>query len=63
MTEYHPNMIYVARIMAERDCGDQERWFDYYEQAKSTILLVEQLGFLNKKKFWKNDNNKRTTLE
>ena len=63
MTEYHPNMIYVARIMAERDCGDQERWFDYYEQAESTILLVEQLGFLNKKKFWKNDNNQRTTLE
>lgn len=57
MTEYHPNMIYVARIIAERDCGDQERWFDYYEQAKDTILLVEQLGFLNKKKFWKNDNN------
>ena len=56
-------MIYVARIMAERDCGDQERWFDYYEQAKSTILLVEQLGFLNRKKFWKNDNNQRTTLE
>ena len=63
MTEYHPNMIYVARIMAERDCGDQELWFDYYEQAKSTILLIEQLGFLNKKKFWKNDNNQRTTLE
>ena len=63
MTEYHPNMIYVARIMAERDCNDQERWFDYYEQAKNTILLVEQLGFLNKKKFWKNDNNQRTTLE
>ena len=63
MNEYHPNMIYVARIMAERESGNQERWFDYYEQAKNTILLVEQLGFLNKKKFWKNDNNKRTTLE
>jgi hypothetical protein len=63
MNEYHPNMIYVARIVAERECGDQERWFDYYEQAKSIILLVEQLGFLNKKKFWKNDNNQRTTLE
>lgn len=57
MNEYHPNMIYVARILAERDCGDQERWPDYYDQAKHTILLVEQLGFLNKKKFWKNDNN------
>ena len=63
MNECHPNMIYVARIVAERECGDQERWFDYYEQAKSIILLVEQLGFLNKKKFWKNDNNQRTTLE
>jgi hypothetical protein len=63
VTEYHPNMIYVARIIAERSCGDQERWFDYYEQAKNTILLVEQLGFLNKKRFWKNDNNQRTTLE
>ena len=63
MNEYHPNMIYVARIVAERECGDQERWFDYYGQAKSIILLVEQLGFLNKKKFWKNDNNQRTTLE
>jgi hypothetical protein len=57
MNEYHPNMIYVARILAERECGDQERWFDYYDQAKHTILLVEQLGFLDKKKFWKNDNN------
>jgi hypothetical protein len=63
MTEYHPNMIYVARIIAERDCGDQEQWFNYYEQAKNTILLVEQLGFLNKKKFWKNDYNQGTTLE
>ena len=63
MNEYHPNMIYVARIVAERECGDQERWFDYYEQAKSIILLVEQLGFLNKKKFWKNDNNKRIKME
>ena len=63
MTEYHPNMIYVARIIAERKCGDQERWLDFYNQAKDTILLVEQLGFLNKKKFWKNDNNQRTTLE
>ena len=57
MNEYHPNMIYVARILAERECGDQERWLDYYDQAKHTILLVEQLGFLDKKKFWKNDNN------
>lgn len=57
MIEYHPNMIYVARILAERECGDKERWFDYYDEAKNIILLVEQLGFLNKKKFWKNDNN------
>lgn len=61
--EYHPNMIYVARILAERNCGDQERWFDYYDSAIDTILLVEQLGFLNKKKFWKNDNNKRIKME
>ena len=60
---YHPNMIYVAKIIAERRCGKQECWFDYYDEAKNTILLVEQLGFLNKKKFWKNDNNQRTTLE
>lgn len=63
MTEYHPNMIYVAKIIAERNCGSQERWFDYYDEAINTILLVEQLGFLNKKKFWKNDNTQRTTLE
>jgi len=63
MNEYHPNMIYVAKIIAERECGMQEHWLDYYEQAKNTILLVEQLGFLNKKRFWKNDNNQRTTLD
>ena len=63
MTEYHPNMIYVSKIIAERNCGIQERWFDYYDEAINTILLVEQLGFLNKKKFWKNDNTQRTTLE
>lgn len=50
-------MVYVARIISERSCGDQKRWFDYYDEAKNIILLVEQLGFLNKKKFWKNDNN------
>jgi len=64
MTEfYHPNMIYVAKIIAERHCGKQECWPDYYDEATNIILLVEQLGFLNKKKFWKNDNNQRTTLE
>jgi hypothetical protein len=57
VNEYHPNMVYVARIISERSCGDQERWFDYYDEAENIILLVEQLGFLNKKKFWKNDNN------
>jgi len=63
MNEYHPNMIYVARIMAERECGDQERWALELDNAVEIILLIEQLGFLNKKKFWKNDNNQRTTLE
>jgi hypothetical protein len=56
-------MIYVARILAERDCGSQARWPDYYDEAVNTILLVEQLGFLNKKRFWTDDNDKRTTME
>jgi len=56
-------MIYVARILAERDCGSQARWSDYYDEAVNTILLVEQLGFLNKKRFWTDDNDKRTTME
>ena len=60
---FHPNMIYVARILAERDCGSQARWSDYYDEAVNTILLVEQLGFLNKKRFWTDDNDKRTTME
>jgi hypothetical protein len=60
---FHPNMVYVARILAERDCGSQARWPDYYDEAVNTILLVEQLGFLNKKRFWTDDNDKRTTME
>jgi hypothetical protein len=60
---YSPNMIYVAKIIAERRCGRQECWKDFYDEAKEIILLVEQLGFLNKKKFWKYDNNQGTALE
>jgi hypothetical protein len=60
---YHPNLTYVAKLIAERRCGQQECWPDFYDEAKDIILLVEQLGFLNKRKFWKYDNNQRTTLE
>lgn len=63
MNKYHPNMVYVAKIISERNCGDQKYWLDYYDEAVNIILLVEQLGFLNKKRFWKNDNDQRTTLE
>jgi len=62
-TDYHPNFYYVARILAERKYGSQDSWALELDNAVEIILLIEQLGFLNKKKFWKNDNNQRTTLE
>ena len=62
MTE-HPNMIYVAKIISERKHGTQELWHSELTSARECVLLIEQLGFLNKRKFWGNDNYKRTTLE
>lgn len=56
-TDYHPNFYYVARILAERKHGSQNSWELELDNAVEIILLVEQLGFLDKKKFWKNDNN------
>ena len=56
-TDYHPNFYYVARILAERKYGSQNSWELELSNAVEIILLVEQLGFLDKKKFWKNDNN------
>lgn len=46
------NIRYVARIIGERECGSQEQWEYYVPRAWEVILLVEQLGFLNKKRFW-----------
>ncbi len=46
------NIRYVARIISERECGSQEQWEYYIPHAWDIILLVEQLGFLNKKRFW-----------
>ena len=48
------NIRYVARIISERECGSQEQWEYYIPRAWEIILLVEQLGFLNKKRFWGN---------
>jgi len=62
MTE-HPNMIYVAKIISERKYGTQELWHSELSSAKNCVLLIEQLGFLNKRKFWGNDNNQRITME
>jgi hypothetical protein len=59
----HPNMIYVAKIISERKHGTQELWHSELDSARDCVLLIEQLGFLNKRKFWGNDNNKRITLE
>jgi len=56
-TDYHPNFYYVARILAERKHGSQDSWALELDNAVEIILLIEQLGFLDKKKFWKNDNN------
>jgi len=62
-TDYHPNFYYVARILAERRYGSQDRWELEFDKAVEMVLLMEQLGFLNKRKFWRNDNNKRITVE
>jgi hypothetical protein len=62
MNEHH-NMIYVAKIISERKHGTQELWQSELDSARDCVLLIEQLGFLNKRKFWGNDNNQRTTLE
>jgi hypothetical protein len=53
-TDYHPNFYYVARILAERRHGSQDRWELEleFDNAVDMVLLIEQLGFLNKKKFW-----------
>ena len=56
-------MIYVAKIISERKHGTQELWQSELDSARDCVLLIEQLGFLNKRKFWGNDNNQRTTLE
>jgi len=62
-TNYHPNFYYVARILAERRHGSQDLWNLEFDNAVDMILLIEQLGFLNKRKFWNNDNNQRTKVE
>ena len=62
MTE-HPNMIYVAKIISERKHGTQQLWENELDSARDCVLLIEQLGFLNKRKFWGNDNNQRITVE
>lgn len=59
----HPNIVYVAKIMSERVHGSQDLWQLELNNAIECVLLIEQLGFLNKRKFWGNDYNKRTTLE
>jgi hypothetical protein len=50
------NIEYIAKIMAERKTGSQNDWNDYQHnfvgKAWDMVLLLEQLGFLNKKKFW-----------
>lgn len=56
-TDYHPNFYYVAKILAERKHGSQDYWQLEFENAVDIILLIEQLGYLNKRKFWSNDNN------
>lgn len=52
LSKAEENIRYVARIISERECGSQEQWEYYIPRAWDIILLVEQLGFLNKKRFW-----------
>ena len=51
LSKAEENIRYVARIISERECGSQEQWEYYIPRAWDIILLVEQLGFLNKKRF------------
>ena len=50
------NIEYIAKILSERKTGSQDYWNDFAEnyigKAWAMVLLLEQLGFLNKKKFW-----------
>jgi hypothetical protein len=50
------NIKYVARIISERECGTQDQWEYYIPRAWDIILLVEQIGFLDKKRFWGSKN-------
>jgi len=52
LSKAEENIRYVARIISERECGSQDQWEFYISRAWDVILLVEQLGFLNKKRFW-----------
>jgi hypothetical protein len=51
------NMKYVARIIAERETGNQDNYERFMDEAVNMVLLIEQLGFLNKKRFWGEKNN------
>jgi hypothetical protein len=55
MSKAEENIRYVARIISERECGSQDQWEYYINRAWEVILLVEQLGFLNKQRFWGDD--------
>lgn len=50
------NIEYICKIMAERVTGSQDDWqsnqHNFIGKAWDMVLLMEQLGFLNKKKFW-----------
>lgn len=50
------NIEYIAKILAERKTGSQDNWNSFQDnfvgKAWDMVLLMEQLGFLNKKKFW-----------
>jgi hypothetical protein len=50
------NIEYIAKILAERKTGSQDNWNSFQDnfvgKAWDMVLLLEQLGFLNKKKFW-----------
>lgn len=46
------NGEYVAKILAERSTGSQDNWPEFLGKAWDMILIIEQLGFLNKQKFW-----------
>ena len=52
MTKGDKNIKYAARMISERECGTQDQWEYYVPRAWEIILLIEQLGFLDKKRFW-----------